>query len=99
MHITNSNKVKIDRFLSQKKMEVINLMIVSYFISIYIIDLLEVNHVLVGVFKELLTIPFLGAQLVFLVFGIILLLKEKRLRFSLVLLAICSSITIGSFFL
>ena len=63
MNTTNSNKMKMDRFLNQKKLDVINLVIVSYFISIYMIDLLKVNLVLVGVFKELLTIPFFGCAI------------------------------------
>ena len=47
-----------------------NFTIVSYFVLIWLINFYKIDIVLIGVFRELLTIPFLIAQIVFLVIGI-----------------------------
>ncbi len=92
----------MNAFLSEKRLTIINSIIVVYFISIYLINLYKIEVVFIGVFRELLTIPFLIAQIVFLIFGIHFLVKQKKPQvltiFSIILLAICSMITIGSFF-
>ena len=78
-----------------------NFAIVSYFIVIWLINFYKIDFVLIGVFRELLTIPFLIAQIVFLVIGIKYLMKNKKsflLIISVLLLAICSIVTIGTFF-
>ena len=78
-----------------------NFGIVSYFILIWLINIYKIDFVLIGVVREMLTIPFLLAQIVFLVIGIKYLIKNKRnlmTTFSVLALAICTVITIGSFF-
>ncbi len=81
-------------------MTVVNFAIVSYFILIWLIDFYKIDFILIGVFREMLTIPFLVAQLVFLIIGTKHLLKNrwKLLIISVLSLAICSIFTIGSFF-
>lgn len=78
-----------------------NFAIVSYFILIWLISFYNINFVLIGVLSEMLTIPFLIAQIVFLIIGIKYLIKNQ-IKFltliSVLALAICSYITIGSFF-
>ena len=78
-----------------------NFAIVSYFILIWFINFYKIDFVLIGVFREILTIPFLIAQIIFLVIGIKYLIKNQRnflTIISVLLLAICIIITIGSFF-
>ena len=90
------NREKISRILT-----IGNLTIVIYFVLLWIVNYFKVDFVWIGVFRDLLTIPFLLAQLFFLVFGVIYFLKNKlnTLNFiSLLVLAICSTLTIGSFF-
>ncbi|MFP2995322.1 hypothetical protein ABN763_05405 [Spongiivirga sp. MCCC 1A20706] len=84
------------------KLALINLIIVAYFLISYLLYLLKIDGVLIGVIKELTTIPFLIAQVVFLVIGIITISKSKPaatlLLISVILLGICVVITLGSFF-
>ncbi len=80
----------------------INLVIVAYFATLYALNFFKVDFVIVGVFREILTIPFLLAQVVFLFLSFRFLVKENKLNFSfglsLVLLIVCTVLTIGSFF-
>ena len=87
--------------ITSRNLTVINFGIVLYFIIIYFINFYEIDFVLIGVFRELLTIPFLLAQIVFLIIGILFLIKNKKnfLTFiSVLALAICSLLVFGSFF-
>jgi len=89
------------KLLTNKNFTIINFEIVLFFTLIYLLNYNEINFVLIGVFRELLTIPFLIAQLVFLVLGIQFILKNKihfLTLFSILVLASCSAVTIGSFF-
>lgn len=88
--------------LTERKLIIANFLIVTYFLLIYAIHLFQVENTVIGVFKEILTIPFLLAQIVFLIVGILFIIKNKKTHFltksSVFLLAICSVFTIGSFF-
>ena len=87
--------------ITNKNLIVANFAIVSYFILIWLINFYKIDFVLIGVFRELLTIPFLIAQIVFLVIGIKFIIKNQRdtlTIISVLSLAICMIITIGSFF-
>lgn len=91
----------MSKYLSNKRLTLINLTIVSYFVLIWLLISFQVEHVLIGVFIELLTIPFLIAQLVFLVIGIKQIVKEPTdllTKVSVFLLVISAVVTIGSFF-
>ena len=91
----------MNTLFSNRNLTIVNFGIVLFFILIWLVNVYQIDFVLVGVFRELLTIPFLMAQIVFLVLGIIDLMKSKNnLLFilSVIALAICSTITIGSFF-
>jgi len=91
------NKQKTEKILT-----IINFIIVGYFSIIYLTYYYQIEFVLIGVFREMLTIPFMFGQLGLLIFGVYFVIKEKRFRFlfllSIVLLAVCSVLTIGSFF-
>jgi len=80
----------------------INLIIVGYFIALHLIYIYKIKHVLIGVFVELLTIPMLLAQFLFLVINIKFLLDKNQsnlfFKFSLGLLIICLILTVSSFF-
>ena len=92
---------KMNKLITNRNLTIINFSIVSYFILIWLINYYKIDFILIGVFRELLTIPFLIAQIVFLVIGIKYLIKNPRKPLtiiSLLLLAICTIITIGSFF-
>ncbi|ARV14697.1 hypothetical protein [Polaribacter sp. SA4-12] len=89
------------KLITNRNLIIVNFGIVSYFILIWLIKIYKIDSVLIGVFREMLTIPFLLAQIVFLVIGIKYLIKNKRnliTTFSVLALAICTVITIGSFF-
>jgi len=78
-----------------------NFSIVLYFTLIGLINFYKIDVVLIGVFREIFTLPFLIAQIVFLGIGIGYLIKNKRnllVIISFLSLVICSVITIGSFF-
>ncbi|TYC09134.1 hypothetical protein ES677_13605 [Bizionia gelidisalsuginis] len=91
----------MNKLITRRNLIIANFAIVSYFVLIWLIDFYEIDFVLIGVFRELLTIPFLFAQIIFLVIGVKLLLKNQKdflIIISVLLLAICSIITIGTFF-
>jgi hypothetical protein len=91
----------MNTLFSNRNLTIVNFAIVFYFILIWLVNVYQIDFVLVGVFRELFTIPFLLAQIVFLVIGIIYLMKNKKsllFMLSVIALAICSIITIGSFF-
>lgn len=91
----------MNKLITNRNLTIINFAIISYFILIFIVNFYKIDFVLIGVFLELLTIPFLFAQLIFLVIGIKYIIKHKNnfgTMISIVSLAICTFITIGSFF-
>ena len=91
----------MSKLTTNRNLIIVNFAIVSYFILIWLINFYKIDYVLIGVFRELLTIPFLIAQIVFLVIGIKYVIKNQRnllVIISVLSLAICSIITIGSFF-
>jgi hypothetical protein len=92
----------MDKLITNKSLTIVNFAIVSYFIVIWLINFYKIDFVLIGVFREILTIPFLIAQIVFLVIGIITCLMKNKKSFlliiSVLLLAICSIVTIGTIF-
>lgn len=90
----------MNTLINNRSLIIINFSIVSYFILIYLINLYKIDFVLIGVFREILTIPFLLAQIVFLIIGIIHLIKNKSnfvTLISVLALATCTFLTIGSF--
>jgi hypothetical protein len=98
---THSNSKRMNKLITSKNLTIINFVIVSYFILIWLISFYKIDFVLIGVFGELLTIPFLIAQIVFLVIGIKFLIKNQKKFLTIVSvlsLAICTIITIKSFF-
>ena len=91
----------MNKLITNRNLTIINFLIVSYFLLLFLVNFYKVDFVLIGVFRELLTIPFILAQIVFLVLGIIFLVKYKShllTTISLIALSICSVLTIGSFF-
>ncbi|PKO99604.1 MAG: hypothetical protein CVU13_03500 [Bacteroidetes bacterium HGW-Bacteroidetes-8] len=95
-------KMSMSKTLSETRLTVINFVIVFYFVSIYIINQYKLDITIIDFFREILTLPFLISQIVFLILGSLFLIKNGESHFltklSLILLAICSIITIGSFF-
>jgi len=91
----------MNKVITNRKLTIVNFVIVIYFILIWLINLYKIDFVIIGVFREMFTIPFLIAQLVFLVIGIKFLIENQRTILtviSVLLLAICAVITIGSIF-
>ena len=90
--------------LSEKELFKISIVIVTYFLMIYIADRFEINYVIIDVIRELMTIPFLISQIIFLFVGAYF-LKERKASgkkylviLSMIILGASSIITIGSFF-
>ena len=91
----------MNKLINSKNLAIINFIIVSYFILIWLINFYKLDFVIIGVFREVFTIPFLIAQIVFLIIGIKYLFypqKHYLTVVSILLLALCVIITIGSFF-
>ena len=91
----------MDKIINNRNLTIINFIIVSYFILLWLVNYYQIKHVLVGVFGQLLTIPFFGAQVVFTFIGIWFLFKNKIKPFniiSLLILVTCTIYTVGSFF-
>jgi len=91
----------MSKLITARNLTSINFIIVAYFGLLWLIYILKIDNQLIGIFRELLTIPFLLAQLVFLVIGIRYWIKDSPPFFtkvSVTALAICTGITIGSFF-
>jgi hypothetical protein len=89
--------------IDEKRLTIINLIIFLYLLSVYLLYIFEVDTIITGFFVELFTIPFLLAQLVFLIIGIKFLIKNKSVKIvtkvSVFLIVISSIITIGSVFI
>ena len=107
VHQNNSMCFRVNKTFYMKKiitdrnLTIINITIVLYFLVVYLIHIYKVDYVIVGVFREILTIPFLIAQFVFVVIGINYMMKHKKrilTTMSLVALIVCTILTIGSFF-
>ena len=91
----------MNKIWTNRNLKVINFIIVTYFILMYLIDLFKMDFFLAGFFRELFTIPFLIAQIVFLIIGIKFIMKNQThivTKISIFLLGICAVITMGSFF-
>ena len=90
----------MNKVITNRNLTIVNFAIVAFFCLIWLIDHYKIDWVLVGLFREILTIPFLVAQLVFLVIGIVFLIKQKPsvlFVISLLGLVLCTVVTIGSF--
>ena len=90
----------MNKLMTNRNLTIINFVIVTYLVLIYSLNFYKIDSVLIGVFRELLTIPFLLAQIIFLVVGIIHLIKYKThflTIISIIGLAICAIYTIGPF--
>lgn len=90
----------MNKFITNKNLTIVNFAIATYFALIYLINFFKIDFVLIGVFRELMTIPFLVAQIFFLVLGIVFLVKYKAhflTSISIIGLAISAIYTIGWF--
>lgn len=93
--------LKMNKLLTNKNLTIINFSIVTYFVLIYLINLYSIESFMIGFLGELLTIPFLLAEVAFLVIGIRHLTKHQRdllTTTSVLFLAACTIITFGSIF-
>ena len=87
--------------LTNKHLTIINFVIVTYFILAFLIIHYKIDHVLIGVFWELLTIPFILAQVIFLGLSIIFLIRKKPnvlTIISMIALAVSTYFTLGKSF-
>ena len=91
------------QYYSSKTLILINIIIVLYFGTMYLIKLFAFDFVLAGVLTNLLTIPFLIAEPIFLFLGISLLHKRQEKSFflivSLILLLASFILSYGSLFI
>lgn len=89
--------------IDEKRLTIINLIIVLYLLSVYLLYIFKVDTIVTGFFVELFTIPFLLAQIIFLIIGIKFLVKNKSVKIltkiSIFLIVISSVLTVGSFFI
>lgn len=90
----------MNKLTTCRNLTIVNFAIVTYFVLLYLLNFYKIDFVLIQVFGELLTIPFLISQIVFLIIGIKYLIKHKGnllLIISLILLAISTIVTFGGF--
>ncbi|SDG81487.1 hypothetical protein [Psychroflexus sediminis] len=91
--------MKTNTRFSDKKLSIINFSIVAYFILMWLLYVYQIHFFIIGFLVELLTIPFLIAEVVFLVVGSIHLIK-KPIRIvtlvSMLSLGVCAFITFRS---
>jgi hypothetical protein len=84
------------RFLTK-----VNFIIVGFFILLTLIDYYRIDSAVISIFRELLTIPFLALQIIFLILSIRFVFKHNAkdfwLNISIFVLAICNTVTICSF--
>lgn len=83
---------------SQSSLRAINFSIVGYFLALYTLYLLNIGGGFLQFFVELLTIPMVLAQSVFLVLGVIFLFKNVSgwwMKISVLALLISTVLTIG----
>lgn len=66
------------RLLKEYILPLNNYLISLYFLAIYLINMYRIDYVLIGVVRELVTIPLLLVLPVNLVASIVILIKEKR---------------------
>ncbi len=95
------NQNNMNKLITNRNLIIVNFTIVFFFILIWLINYYKIDYVLVEVFREMLTIPFLIGQIIFLVIGIKYLINNQRNILTIVSvlsLTICAIITIGSFF-
>jgi len=91
----------MNKFITNRKLALINFAIVFYFILIYLLNYFKIDFVLIGFFRELLTIPFFIAQIIFVIISVKYLRKHQIQLLTLIsciLLVISTVIIIGSFF-
>jgi len=95
------NLIDMNKLMTNRNLTIANILIVTYFALIYLLNYFNIDFVLIGVYREIFTIPFLLAQVVFLVLGVIHLVKHKTYLMtiiSMIALAICTISTLGWFF-
>jgi hypothetical protein len=91
----------MNHLINNKNLSIINFIIVIYFALVYLASIYKINFDLIIFVVELFSIPFLIAQVVFLFIGIRFLIKNKGelyTKVSLIVLAICTYLTLSSFF-
>ena len=84
-----------------KTLTILNLVTVAYFLFIYLVYIFNIRNGIIDVVREMFTIPAMLGQLVLIVMGVISIVKRKSNTMfivSLVLLIMCTILTIGSFF-
>ena len=87
--------------MTSKQLTIINFVIITYFMLIWLAYVYKLDFVLIGVLIELVTIPLFIAQIVFLAISIKYLVNNKTnklLTMSVISLSICAIVTIGSLF-
>ena len=87
--------------MTSKQLTIINFVIITYFMLIWLAYVYKLDFVLIGVLIELVTIPLFIAQIVFLAISIKYLINNKTnklLTMSVISLSICAIVTIGSLF-
>ena len=93
--------MKVNPTFSEKNLTIANFAIVAYFIGIWLIYTYQIDYKIIGVIGELLTIPFLVAQVVLIFLSIWYAMKNKTnllFKISTIALVICSTIIFGTFF-
>ena len=85
--------------ISENTLVYICLGIIAYFGLIWLLFFFSISSEIIGVFVELLTLPFFSAQIIFSIYGINYLRKHKTsktTKLSVSLLIICTVLTIIS---
>ena len=88
--------------ITELRLRAVNYIIVSYFIVLYLLNAYQVQNNFIDALRELFTIPFLLAKVVFLILSVVLIRRHGYRRpgtiISFIALLACAIATIGSFF-
>ncbi len=91
----------MSRLSYSSNITILNFLVVSYFAILWAFGYYGITSAIINFLRELLTIPFLAAEVVLLVVGIRYLFKPNKellVIISIAALAVCTFLTIGSFF-
>lgn len=89
------------KLLTDRNLMLINFAIIFYFCLVYVFYVFKIDFVIIGVFQEMLTIPLMIAQVLFVAIGLNFMMtyqKKTWFMISLMALIVCAILTIRSFF-
>jgi len=83
------------KITNKNTLTILNFLICFYLIGLFLLNEYKIDHVLIGVLRELLTIPSIVLLPVFLFMSIKMMLKEKIVKLCFLLSVLSTLICLG----